>query len=136
MAYLHGKFVWFEHMSADGVAASRFYTSLFGWSIQNVDMGAQPYTMINNGADGIGGMRTASPGGRSAWMSYMSVADVDAGARAAQTAGAQVLMPPTDFAPVGRGASLQDPTGGAFSIWKSAEGDAPDRDPVPIGAWY
>jgi predicted enzyme related to lactoylglutathione lyase len=135
MNYLHGKFVWFEHMSNDSAAAGRFYASLFGWTVGNVDMGGQPYTMISNGAEGIGGLRTV-PGAPSAWMSYLSVADVDASARAAAAAGAKIVMPPTEFPPVGRGATLVDPTGGTFSVWKSAQGDAPDVDPVPIGAWY
>lgn len=136
MTYLHGKFVWFEHMSGDSGAARRFYESLFGWKIAGVDMGGQSYLMINNGAEGIGGMRDAPKGTPSAWMSYLSVADVDASAKAAQAAGAKVLMPPTDFPPVGRGATLADPTGGVFSIWKSAQGDAADVENQPLGSWY
>jgi predicted enzyme related to lactoylglutathione lyase len=136
MTYLHGKFVWFEHVSADSAAAKHFYAPLFGWKIESVDMGGQPYLMINNGTESIGGLRDAPKGMPSAWMSYMSVADVDAGAKAAQEAGAKVLMPPTDFPPVGRGATLMDPTGGVFSIWKSAQGDAPDAEKPPIGGWY
>jgi predicted enzyme related to lactoylglutathione lyase len=45
-------------------------------------------------------------------------------------------MAPSDFPPVGRGATLADPTGAVFSIWKSVEGDAPELDPVPVGHWY
>ena len=136
MSYLHGKFVWFEHMSGDTAAASRFYSSLFGWTIGSFDMGGQNYLMINNGADCIGGFRTAPGGAPSAWMSYLSVADVDASARDAQAAGATMIMPPTDFPPVGRGATLVDPTGGTFSIWKGSQGDAPDVETAPIGSWF
>lgn len=137
MGYLHGKFVWFEHASADSAAASRFYSSLFGWSTENMPMGAgQPYTMIKNGADGIGGLRSAGPGERPAWVSYLSVADVDASANAAVAAGAKVLMPPTDFPPVGRGAALTDPTGAPFSLWKSTQGDPPDVEATPVGHWF
>lgn len=136
MSYLHGKFVWFEHSSADTTAATRFYAELFGWTVENVDMGGRPYAMIKNGADSIGGLRSAGKGEPSAWMSYLSVADVDASAKAAQAAGAKVLMPPTDFPPAGRGAALADPTGGVFSVWKSALGDAPDPQAPATGSWY
>jgi uncharacterized protein len=136
MSYLHGKFVWLELGSSDSATAGRFYTALFGWSVENVDMGGQSYAMIRNGADSIGGLRDAAKGAPSAWMSYVSVADVDASARTAQAAGAKVTMPPTDFGPVGRGAALIDPTGGAFSLWKGAQGDPADVDPAPLGSWY
>jgi len=137
MAYLHGKFVWFEHHSGKPDVAERFYAALFGWKVAAVDMGGgAPYRMINNGEQGIGGM-LASPdkSKRSAWMSYLSVADVDATAAAARAAGAQVVMPPTDFAPMGRGATFVDTTGATVSVWKSNDGDPPDADPTPAGAW-
>lgn len=137
MPYLHGKSVWFEHQSARPEVAERFYSALFGWRVAAVDMGGgMPYRMIHNGEQGIGGM-LASPdkAKRSAWMSYLSVADVDATAGAARAAGAQVVMPPTDFAPMGRGATFVDPTGATISVWKSNDGDPPDQDPTPAGAW-
>jgi uncharacterized protein len=137
MAYLHGKFVWFEHVSNDNQGAGRFYDQLFGWSSEGFPMGdGQTYYMVKNAGAGVGGYRTAPAGVPNHWLSYLSVADVDKTAKAAEAAGAKVLMPPADFPPVGRGAALADPTGAAFSIWKSNEGDAPDHDPARIGDWY
>jgi hypothetical protein len=136
MAYLHGKFVWFEHLSNDVDRARRFYGELFGWRTDPVPMGGGNYNMIQNAGTGIGGLRAALPGMRNQWMSYLSVADVDAAVKAAQAAGAKVLMPPTDFAPVGRGATIADPTGAVFSVWKDAQQDRPDGDGVPAGDWY
>jgi hypothetical protein len=92
--------------------------------------------MIHNGADAIGGFRSALPGMPSHWMAYLSVPDVDEGAARAAQAGGKILMPPTDFAPVGRGATLADPGGAAFSIWKDAEGDRPDVPQVAAGDWH
>jgi predicted enzyme related to lactoylglutathione lyase len=136
MAYLHGKFMWFQHFSDDVPKARAFYAALFGWKTDPVPMGAEPYPLIQNAGQGIGGFRAAPPGGPNHWMSYLSVPDVDAATNAAQAAGAKVLMPPTDFAPVGRGAALADPTGAVFSVWKGTGDDPPDTEPVPPGAWY
>lgn len=133
---LPGKFVWFEHLSNDTAKASAFYTGLFGWKTEAMPMGGENYLMIQNGKDGIGGFRTAPPGVPSQWTSYLSVADVDASAKAAVTAGGKVLMPPEDHPPVGRGATLADPAGAVFSIWKSADGDRPDVEKVANGDWY
>jgi predicted enzyme related to lactoylglutathione lyase len=136
MAYLHGKFVWFEHVSNDVSAARAYYGEVFGWGSEGVPMGGATYYMIQIGADGIGGFRAAAPGVPNHWISYLSVADVDGAAKAAAAAGANMLMPPTDFPSVGRGAALADPTGAAFSIWKGAQGDRPDAAKVPVGDWY
>ena len=51
--YLHGKFVWFEHLSNDVGAASAFYQSLFGWRTERIAMGEAQYPMIHNGAQPI-----------------------------------------------------------------------------------
>jgi len=135
MAYTHGKFVWFEHVSHDVSGARRFYDTLFGWNSDGVPVGGSTYHMIMNGADGIGGYRQAMPGAPNHWLGYLSVADVDTTAARAQAAGARVLMPPTDFGPVGRAATLADPTGGVFAIWKGAEGDRPEAPQVAAGDW-
>lgn len=137
MSHLYGKFVWFEHLSGDTALARTFYDNLFGWHTESTPMGGpEPYPLIMNGNEGIGGFRTAPPGAPSLWMSYLSVADVDASHAAAVAAGAKSLMPPTDFAPVGRGATLADPTGAVFSIWTSTQGDRADVPKTPVGDWH
>lgn len=133
---LQGKFVWFEHVSNEVEAASRFYAEWLGWQIERMPMGDAPYPMILNAGEGIGGFRAAEPGGRARWESYLSVADVDERCRAAAAAGAQVLMPPTDFGQVGRAAALRDPTGAAVNLWTGGAGDRPDGSSKPVGDWY
>ncbi|MBL8471117.1 MAG: VOC family protein [Rhodocyclaceae bacterium] len=134
MTYLPGKFVWYEHMSSDVERARSFYGALFGWTSDPIDMAGTPYHMIQNDARGIGGFRPAEAGGAAMWMSYMSVEDVDAAVARAAALGAQVLLPPTEFPPVGRGAMLADPQGAVFSVWRSAEGDPPACGGQP-GDW-
>jgi predicted enzyme related to lactoylglutathione lyase len=135
MSYLPGKFVWFEHMSSDIPKARAFYDALFNWNTEAMKMGGQTYYMIHNGHDGIGGYRSATPGATSHWASYLSVLDVDATFATAIRAGAKSQMPPTNFGDVGRGASITDPTGAAFSIWKSNSSDRIDVPRTPPGDW-
>jgi hypothetical protein len=136
MTRLVGKFIWFEHVSNDVARAHAFYGELLGWKSDPVPMGDQPYPMITNAGEGIGGFREAWPGAPNHWMSYLSVADVDASVEQAAAAGATVLMPPTDFGEVGRGATLADPAGAAFSLWTGSGDDPADRERVPVGGWY
>lgn len=136
MSHLPGKFVWFEHSSGDVPRARKFYETLFGWHVEAMPMGDQTYSMILNGADGIGGLRTAPAGAPSQWISYLSVPDVDRAHAAALAAGATSVLAPTAFGDVGRGAAIVDPTGAAVSLWTAAQGDRADVEPVPVGDWY
>jgi len=135
MNRMQGKFVWFEHVSGDQVGAQKFYGALFGWGAMAMPMGNDTYTMVQNGETPIAGYRTAEAGMPSHWIGYMSVDDVDASVARAVAAGAKVYMPPTDFAPMGRGAALADPQGAAFCLWRSNEGDAADVERTPVGAF-
>ena len=136
MSHSHGKFVWFEHLSDDVSGARAFYEQLFGWRSENMPTGGEPYPVIRNGAEGIGGYRTAPAGVPASWLSYLSVADVDSSYAAALAAGAKGLMPPTDFGSIGRGATIADPTGAAFSLWKDSEGDRADTAAPAVGDWF
>jgi uncharacterized protein len=139
MSYLSGKFVWFEHVSNDVAKSKKFYEGLVGWSIADVPMGAQPYTLIMNGGNGpehgIGGFRAAAPGMASHWLSYLSVADVDKSHAAAVAAGAQSMMAPMDLGP-GRASGITDPSGAMLALWKGAEGDPADVEKTPVGGWF
>jgi uncharacterized protein len=138
MSYLPGKFVWFEHVSNDVAKARAFYEPFFNWHVERITMGDGPaYSMIHNNNVGIGGLHQAEePGTPAHWQSYVSVTDVNAVYDAALAAGAKSVSPPTDFGQVGRGATLADPTGATFSLWRSADADSPDPEVIPIGEWY
>lgn len=136
MAYHHGKFVWFEHMSRDVDKAQAFYSALFGWSCTPVPMGGDaPYPMIQNGGEGIGGFRSAGPTAPTHWISYLSVADVDASFKTIQAMGNRTMMEPSSMGP-GRAAAVTDPQGASFALWRSADGDRADAPATPVGGWH
>ena len=136
MAHLPGKFVWFEHVSNDIAAARAFYEKLFDWNSEAMAMqGTDPYVMIHNGEPAIGGYAKARPGAPTRWMSYLSVQDVDSSYKAALAAGAKSAVAPIDYAGAGRMATIADPTGGVFSLWRGTQGDPPDVETTPPGAW-
>ena len=136
MNHLPGKFVWFEHSSPDEPKARKFYEDLFGWHSESMPMGPHSYSMILNRGAGIGGYTQAAAGARSRWVSYLSVPDVDASYQSALQAGAKSALAPIDFGSVGRAASIIDPGGAPVSLWRGADGDHPDTEKTPSGAWY
>ena len=82
---------------------------------------------------------TPRPGRESShWLSYVSVEDVDAAAKAATANGGKLVEAPADLPEVGRMARIADPQGAEICLFKSATGDPPDAplaaesDPVPL----
>lgn len=126
-----GHFVWRELMTTDVEAAKRFYGELFGWRFEVSKMPGMDYTLVYAGDRQIAGMM-ARPKDMPApphWLSYVSVADVDAAVATATAKGGQVHMPPTDIPNVGRFAVVADPTGGVTAAFRSAHGDQPTGEP-------
>ena len=136
MAHIPGKFVWFEHVSSDVARARSFYEPLFGWHTEAMPMGGgDPYHVILNAGAGIGGYSKAPAGAPNAWLSYLSVTDVNASYKTALAAGAKSLMAPMDYGSAGRAATLADPTGAVFSLWRGSQDDPADSDNAAAGAF-
>ena len=68
-------------------------------------------------------------------MSYLSVSDVDSTYKAALAAGAKSLVAPKDYGSAGRAATIADPTGGVFSLWRGNQGDPPEVETTPPGGF-
>jgi len=69
-------------------------------------------------------------------VSYVSVEDVDAAAKATTANGGTVLDPPTDLPGIARCARIADPQGAELALFKRTIGDAPDAQTAPEGAFF
>jgi uncharacterized protein len=114
-----GAFSWCELMTTDPTAASAFYAKLFGWTMEAMDMG-MPYHVVKVGEAAIGGVMGmppgAPPGMPPTWVTYVTVADVDALVKQVEGLGGKVHMPPTDIPTVGRFAVIADPQGATLNV--------------------
>jgi uncharacterized protein len=119
-----GSFCWFELATTDQNAAKKFYTALFGWSVDDSPMGPDDfYSMFKLEGREAGAAYTMRKEQRAQgvpphWMLYISVADADQAVTKAAHMGATVLSPAFDVMDVGRMAVIQDPTGAIFSLWQ------------------
>jgi predicted enzyme related to lactoylglutathione lyase len=135
-----GKFVWFELVSRDAKKAQAFYGEVLGWKVKPFPMGDFTYEMILTGETldtMIGGYAPPKGNGQpSHWISYVSVEDVDAAAKAAILNGGRVVDAPSEIPGVGRTAGIVDPEGAEFHLLKSSNGDAPDTPTAPPGRFF
>ncbi len=112
----HGAPSWIGHTSADPVAARKFYEKVLGWSV--VDMPMQDgtsYAGIMVGEGPVGGF-PPQPTSEGAWLTYITVDDVDARYAAALDAGATGVSEPATAPGVGRMATIKDPFGASLAF--------------------
>ena len=126
-----GGMTWEDLRSTDPDAARAFYSAVFGYSTEGLEMAGPDYTIFSARPGepplgGMGGMMGAPDGTASHWLVYFGVADVPASARAAAEAGGSVLAAPFDT-PFGAMATLADPAGAVFLITDPSATQQPDR---------
>jgi uncharacterized protein len=108
--------VHFEVGCRDLVKTTEFFSSLFGWNMQNMG----PAAMVNTGAaTGIHGHITAlghEP--HNYTIFYVQVDDVQSYLDKARALGAKTLVPPVQV-PAGTFAWFADPEGNTVGLWKA-----------------
>ncbi len=114
-----GAWCWSELSTSDLEASKAFYGSVFGWSFG----GTPDYAEAQVGGRSIAGImpRPATMGAEipDAWLTYFSVADLEAGAQRAVDLGASVMAGPMSAGEQGRFTVLTDPHGGVFALFQS-----------------
>ncbi|MDB6113680.1 MAG: Glyoxalase/bleomycin resistance protein/dioxygenase [Lacunisphaera sp.] len=132
-----GKFVWADLFTTDPVAATKFYSGLFGWTANTIDQGGKAYTVFSNGKRPVAGLaprNTANKKRGSRWISYIAVSDLNATVSLVSSAGGQVRAPARDFPDRGMQAILTDNEGSPVGLLQSRSGDSRDDEPQP-GDW-
>jgi predicted enzyme related to lactoylglutathione lyase len=132
----NGNFVWYELRTTDAKAAQDFYTHVVGWKAKSSgDPGGVPYTLLSVGDLDTAGLMQLTPqmlagNMKPAWVGFIGVDNVDAYAKRLEQAGGKLHFAPLDIPGVGRFASVEDPQGAAFLLFKGSLDSAPPRPPV------
>jgi predicted enzyme related to lactoylglutathione lyase len=128
-----GDFVWYELRTTNAKAAEDFYTHVIGWQAKGSgDPGGVPYTLLSVGDTGTAGLMQLTPdmlagGMKPGWVGFVGVDDVDAYAKRLEQAGGKLHCAPQDIPGIGRFASVEDPQGAVFLLFKGSLNDAPPR---------
>ena len=127
----HGKVWWNELNTHDAKAARDYYAATCGWTFDNMPLAGgngDYFVAMRDGVPtagildltAISGMEKVPPH----WLTYFAVADVDASAKASESAGGRVQRAPWDIPGVGRIAIVVDPTGAMMGLMTPANRDA------------
>jgi predicted enzyme related to lactoylglutathione lyase len=112
-------FVHVELSTSDLGKAKDFYGKLFEWTLEDVPMGDDTYTLIKPKAGTGGGMmKNPMPGTPSFWLAYVEVADIHEATKKAKSLGAKVMRDVTEVPGAGWLSIITDPTGATLGLWK------------------
>jgi uncharacterized protein len=117
-----GIFSWNELMTRDADASANFYTALFGWTREDMDVGGSTYGMFKTGGRPVAGMIVPPPETESMpaiWMGYVTVENLEASLTKAVELGAKVQKGITTVS-MGRFAIIADPHGAVIGLWQFA----------------
>jgi predicted enzyme related to lactoylglutathione lyase len=123
--YIPGVPCWVDTSQPDPEAASRFYSDLFGWEVEDVMPPEAPgsYFMARmRGGDvaAIGPVPEGAPP-MAMWNTYIQVDSADETASRVRDAGGSVLTEPFDVMGAGRMGVFADPEGAVFCVWQPNE---------------
>ena len=123
-----GVFAWQEIVSNNKDGTVEFYSNLFGWTTEDMQMpNGDSYTMFMQGQRPIGGCISAPPEAENVptmWLNYVNTDDLDASVAKAKGLGAKICKERVDL-PMGSFAIAVDPQGGTFAFWQPGE-DCPE----------
>jgi uncharacterized protein len=129
----HGRFVWYELITADVDAAKAFYADVVGWGTRDTSMPGLPYSLFTVGKVPVTGLMSLPEnatrvGGTPHWVGYVGVGDVDATVNRIKELGGAVHIPPTNVLNVGRFSVVADPQSATFALVK---GFNPGQEQAP-----
>lgn len=116
-------FVHVELNTTDVDKAKTFYSQLFAWELEDMQMGPSgTYTVIKVG-EGTGGglLKNPMPGVPSFWLSYVLVDEIGAATRKAASLGAKIVKDSIEVPDMGWLSIIEDPTGAALGLWQTKE---------------
>ncbi len=122
--YAPGSFCWADLVAKEVDVAKDFYTSLFGWTFEELPMiNEAVYTIFSKDGKQACAMFEMFPGmlesgHPSFWQSYVSVENVDETVKKAAQLGGSVPQEPCDVPDVGRMAMIRDPGEAFLCLWQ------------------
>lgn len=134
------RFVWHELLTPDPPRAKVFYSELFGWHTEDIEVGGgRAYTLLTRDGRDVGGIVRLEPGPLPAhWMPYVAVPRVDDTVARARDLGARVPVSPMMVPRIGRFGVVVDPQGASFAAIQLDRVPPEEPEPPPpfVFCWH
>ena len=117
-----GMISWTELFSQEPDESQAFYSQLFGWEIDEMEILNGTYTMFHCGKTPVAGLvKPTIPGlEASQWLNYITVTMLEEALEKCLALGGSVILEPTPL-PQGRFAIIRDTQGTAVGLYEYGE---------------
>ena len=114
-----GTISWSELFSQNVDESKAFYSHLFGWEIEEMEMPGMTYTMFKCGNAPVAGLADPAMLGveNSTWMNYITVEKLEDAIEKSNSMGGSLVIEPSPL-PQGRFAIIRDPHGAAVGLYE------------------
>jgi predicted enzyme related to lactoylglutathione lyase len=120
-----------ELQTANLPRACAFYTRLFGWRPEWIDVSSGSYLALDVGGRIDGGVAERE-GREPLWLPYVEVPEILSAVRSARALGASLLLEPRE-GPAGWRSVIATPAGGEVALWQPKSGELGDLEPDRSG---
>ncbi len=135
---IEGKIIWVDMFTADVKAATKFYTSTFGWTAEELTLKKVTYILLRSNGTPVAGLiyrkRVRGEDASGLWVGYISVDSISRAVAAAKRGGGRTLIEPGVLSGRGAHAIIADSEGSITGLLHSTSGDPADTQP-DIGEW-
>jgi predicted enzyme related to lactoylglutathione lyase len=113
-----GRFVWQDLITQDAARCRGFYGQWLGWEFSERTREGKPYLVASLGGSPFAGIvEVKDPRvARAAWLSYLTVDDLEQSIARIQSAGGKLLVGPAPVGAYGRAAVVTDPQGAPLGL--------------------
>jgi uncharacterized protein len=135
--HLTGKLVWADLFTNNPDEATKFYTTLLGWTATSLDQKGKGYTVFSNNGHPVAGLAPRNVTGTNhpaRWIGYFAVSDIDATLALVTKNGGLIRAKSHKFPDRGSQAIVADNDGTPVGLLQSSSGDSVDNEPSP-GEW-
>ena len=114
-----GMVCWNELHSLDPESSKTFYSQMFDWEINEMEMPGGAYTMFHCGQVPVAGLvqPTLAETEESSWIHYVTVTKLEDAIAKAKGLEGSVIVEPTNL-PQGRFAIIRDPQGAQLGLFE------------------
>jgi predicted enzyme related to lactoylglutathione lyase len=118
-----GAFYWDQLLTNNSAVMGKFYTEVFGWSVDEYEMGDQGhYGVFKSNEQPVAGMFPIGPGDprKPGWIPYVAMEEIEDAAEKVRQLKGDVVTEPEIVYGVGKYTVVRDPIGATFGLFKPA----------------
>lgn len=134
MSDVNGKVVWYEIVTPDREATTRFYSEVIGWKVSEMEgPGGEPYAMLGAPGEAMPqcGVDTWQKDASAHWVGYFEAGEIEAAMKRVRDNGGEIIGEVQTMPGTGKMVKFADPAGATAFLFEGEQKDSSGYDSKP-----